>query len=142
MELNASAYSAMIKRGVVLLSSFEDIDHKKFFVVIGEGENDVVGFFFINSNINRYIGKIEKFRNMQMHIKHSTYPYFLTHDSFIGGHKLMKIPKSTLARQIQSGEAQYRGELTPEDLERLLDNLRSSSIYPATYKKTFFKPSE
>jgi hypothetical protein len=140
MDLNTATYGAMIKRGVVLIASFEGIDHKKFFVVVGEGEDEFVGFFFINSNISKRVERVEKYRNMQMHIKRASYPNFLTHDSFIGAHNLETISKSELTKQIQTGEAQYCGELTPDDLELLLYNVRRSPIYPELYQKTFFKP--
>ena len=46
----------LIKRGNIFLSGhFDNISHEKFFVIIGEDENDFVGFFFINSAINQYI---------------------------------------------------------------------------------------
>ena len=42
--------SLLIKRGVILHSTiFEYIDHGKFFVIIGEDEENYIGLFFINS---------------------------------------------------------------------------------------------
>jgi hypothetical protein len=140
MKLNEALHSAMVARGVVLIASFEGIDHKKFFVVVGDGGDSLVGFFFINSNISSYIRSKKKFLDMQMHVKRSCYPNFLTHDSFIDCHELHAIPKSKLVQQLQAEDAQYCGELTPDDLELMLDNVRNSTIYPDAYKKTFFKP--
>jgi hypothetical protein len=66
----------LIKHGVVLLSGeFENIDHKKFFVVVGKDENGFAGFFFMNSNINKYIQSNKSFFNMQMFIKQSEYDF-------------------------------------------------------------------
>lgn len=39
--------SVLIKRGVILHSTiFEYIDHGKFFVIIGEDEDNYIGLFF------------------------------------------------------------------------------------------------
>ena len=140
MELNTATYGAMVKRGVVLIASFKGIDHKKFFVVMGEnGEEEVVGFFFINSNVSRRVEQAADFMAMQMHIKRTSYPEFLTHDSFVSAHKMMKIPKVELSRQIQEGEAQYCGVLTQDDVDMLLNSVRNSAIFPESYNDTFFK---
>lgn len=40
-----------IVRGAILLGHFDDIDHQKFFVVIGENENQLIGFFFQYSQL-------------------------------------------------------------------------------------------
>jgi hypothetical protein len=139
MELNTVTYGAMVKRGVVLIASFKGIAHKKFFVLIGEGEDEVVGFFFINSSMSRYVEQVEDFMAMQMHIKRTCYPEFLTHDSFVSAHKMTKIHKGELIRQIQAGQARYCGELTQDDLAMLLSSVRNSVLFPESYKNTFFK---
>lgn len=53
MELPQKLTESVICRGAILHSTqFDDIDHGKFFVVIGVSQDCVVGFFFINSNIH------------------------------------------------------------------------------------------
>lgn len=53
MELPVNLVSTLIERGQILHSDiFDDIDHPKFFVVIGVSDKEVAGFFYINSNIN------------------------------------------------------------------------------------------
>jgi hypothetical protein len=140
MELNERLVGKMVQRGAVLLAAFEKIDHKKFFVVVGDDGKDVVGFFFINSKVAAFINSKQSFMDMQMHIKRSCYKDFLTHDSFIDCHKISKISKQKLVRQIKSGEAQYCGELTPDDVELMLENLRRSTIFSDGEKNVFFKP--
>ena len=50
MDIGTSVAALSIKRGTIFHSTiFEDIDHGKFFVVIGEDDRCLVGFFFINS---------------------------------------------------------------------------------------------
>ena len=44
---------AVIKRGTILHSDeFDYVDHGKMFVVMGEDDTQLYGFFFINSDIN------------------------------------------------------------------------------------------
>lgn len=51
-DLFVTAIADSIKRGDILLSEFDGIDHRKFFVVMGVSEDKICGFFFINSNIH------------------------------------------------------------------------------------------
>ncbi|MDR0711590.1 MAG: hypothetical protein LBF67_04500 [Prevotellaceae bacterium] len=139
MEIPAELYKEIIKRGAVLIGAFTGIDHKKFFVVAGES-GEMAGYFFINSNINSFVQSNKSFMDLQMPIKRSCYPSFLTHDSFIDAHELRKAHKSTLAKQLTSGKIAYRGMLSADDLEQLLEGLRSSPVYKKVDKDTFFKP--
>ena len=52
MEIPISFVEESISRGDILLSEFDGIDHRKFFVVMGVSKDKVCGFFFINSNIH------------------------------------------------------------------------------------------
>jgi len=131
---------ALIKRGYIFHShEFENIKHGKFFVIIGEDNNNFAGYFLINSNINPYIFKKPALFEMQMPVKMAAYSSFLTHDSFIACHEISLIPKSKLSKQISDGVAQYKGYLTKEDEERLLENLRNSDLYSEEVKNSFFK---
>ena len=50
MELPANLIESSITRGTILHSTiFEEIDHGKYFVIIGVSEEQIAGFFFINS---------------------------------------------------------------------------------------------
>ena len=62
MDIPNSLIESKIDRGVILHSTmFENIDHGKFFVIIGVNADYVAGFFFINSKINIHIeGKQEQ----------------------------------------------------------------------------------
>jgi hypothetical protein len=140
MELNDALYGSMIKRGAIFISgAFRHINHPKFFVVMGENEAQEVGYFYINSNVNRHVALNPERMAMQMHIKHASYPDFLTHDSFISGHKLATMPKSELSAHLKSGAASYKGELVVEDLERLLCTVRKSKLFSDEEKETVFR---
>jgi hypothetical protein len=49
------------------------------------------------------------------------------------------MPKSELTALLKSGAAVYRGELTPEDLERLLSAVRNSKLFTDEEKEIVFK---
>ena len=70
MDLPITAITQSIKRGDILLSDFDGIDHQKFFVVMGVSEDAICGFFFINSNIHRAI-----FNKQELLSKHPT-PFY------------------------------------------------------------------
>ena len=129
-----------ICRGTILHRMFETTipPKAKFFVVVGEDTNRIVGYFFINSNINRYVQRQQLLLDMQMPIKRNDYP-FLAYDSFIGAHELKTISKSTLAEELQSGNTTIKGRLTVVDMNRLLEAARSSDIFSQYEKDTYFK---
>ena len=131
--------NALIKRGTVFHScEFEQIDHCKFFIIIGEDKNNYAGYFFINSNININIRKNPELFNMQALIKKSDYS-FLKYDSYIDCHAISLISKDKLLRQIQNERTTFKGFLTDEDIELLLENLRKSDLYSEDEKDSFFK---
>lgn len=84
MELPAELLSTGVQRGTVLLSdSFEDIDHAKFFAVMGVYRDFIAGFFFINSRIHPVIQSKPAHFAMQYPLRKIDYP-FLRYDSFLG----------------------------------------------------------
>lgn len=79
--------SKLIIRGAIFRSNeFKGIGHPKIFVVVGEdSKNNVLGYYFINSNINENVIKNKKeIYDMQMFVKRVNYPTILKYDSFIG----------------------------------------------------------
>ena len=77
-----------IQRGTILHSTlFEYIDHGKFFVIVGVTKDYVAGFFFVNSNINKYIWSKPEQLAMQCVLRHSNYD-FLNYDSFLSAVKI------------------------------------------------------
>jgi len=130
----------LIKRGNIFHSyEFKNIEHGKFFVIIGEDNDNYVGYFFINSNINQNISKKTEFFEMQMLIKKSVYSSFLRYDSYIACHKISLISKNKFSEQLNKGIIQYKENLTKEDEERLLDAVRNSDLYSEMEKETYFK---
>lgn len=138
MDIGALA-EACIKRGAILHSrEFEDIDHGKFFVIVGEDKDDLYGFFFINSNINDYLQKRPALYQMQVPLDKEDYSDILTHNSFLDCHAITSISKSKLKNQFGTGKAQYKGNLTEDDLDIVMRTVRESDLFSDYEKETFF----
>ena len=129
-----------ICRGTILHRLFQTTTppKPKFFIVIGESETHIVGYFFINSNVNRFVQRNEAFFEMQMPIKRSDYP-FLRYDSFVGAHELNMIDKSVLSTELGTGATTIKGRMKLEDVNRLLATARTSDLFSQYEKDTYFK---
>ena len=77
MEIPNSLIATQVERGTIMHSTmFKNIDHGKFFVIIGISEEYIAGVFFINSNINIHLeNKPEQFA-MQYPMIPKTSPNF------------------------------------------------------------------
>ena len=138
MDIGALA-DVCIKRGAILHShEVEDIDHGKFFVIVGEDKDGLYGFFFINSNINDYLQKRPTLYKMQVPLNCSDYSDILTHNSFLDCHAITPISKTKLKNQFGEGKAQYKGELTADDLDIVMRTVRESDLFSDYEKETFF----
>lgn len=126
-----------IKRGAILHSNiFDDIDHGKFFVVIGVTEDCIVGFFFINSNINKFIENKPEQLAMQFPLQHKYYA-FLKYDSFICATKIRKLSRKDLAKSLTEGQTKIVGELMKEHIEDILEKARHSKLFNKKEKESF-----
>jgi len=137
MELPAGLIEHTIRRGTIIHSyGFTDIDHGKFFVVVGFNGESLVGFFFINSAINRMIFGKQRLLDMQYPMKQADYP-FLRYDSFLCATNIMTKEKSALATDIADGTASVVGEMQPVHLSELLSAARESDLFTDYEKATF-----
>lgn len=138
MDLPHQLLQQGIKRGSILLSdSFEDIDHAKFFAVMGVYEDKIAGFFFINSRIHPIVqAKTEQFA-MQYQLRKRDYD-FLRYDSFLSANDLLTRSTAYLAKTIQDGQTSIVGQLTDEDLTAVLEACRESKLFTAKEKRQFF----
>ncbi len=127
-----------IQRGTILHSTlFEYIDHGKFFVIVGVTKNSVAGYFFVNSNINRYIQSKPEQLAMQCFLKHSDYK-FLDYDSFLSAVKINEISCEKLAKSIIDGITKIVGVLRDEDMDNLLEKARNSKLFSKKEKEMYF----
>lgn len=108
----------------------------KFFVIVGEDDENYVGYFFINSNINRFIANNEAMYNMQMPVKPEDYT-FLNHVSFVDGHELATLRKIDLIHELSTGATQMKGRMRNEDMTMLLDAALNSPLFSEKEKEYF-----
>lgn len=138
MELPLQLLRQGITRGTILLSDcFEDIDHAKFFAVMDVYEDRVAGFFFISSRIHPIIESKPEMFAMQYLLRKRDYS-FLRYDSFLSASELQTRPVSALAASMQTGHTSIVGNLTPEDLNTVLETCRNSDLFTAKEKRQFF----
>ena len=137
MDIPKSLLSNTIERGVILHSTmFNYIDHGKFFVIIGITDEEVAGFFFINSNINKSIeSKNEQFA-MQYLMRKCDYR-FLRYDSFLSATKILKLPRKKIVDSISEGLTSIIGNMKEEHLNELLKSARESRLFSIHEKKSF-----
>ena len=138
MQLPDKAIEQQIVRGAILHSTmFEDIDHGKFFVIVGVTQESVAGFFFINSAINRAVmGKPEQLA-MQYPMRRADYP-FRKYDSFLCATTIVKRPRSHIVRTMQDGTTRFVGTMLDRHMDELLQAARASRLFSKADKETFF----
>lgn len=127
----------MTRGDIIHSSDICGIDHGKFFVVLGVTQTSVVGFFFINSIVNKYLENVPGQLELQLIIRPCDYN-FLRHDSFVCGSSLQEIPLNELDRQQQDGTAVFVDRLRDDDMKALMDVCRKSKLYTTRQKKLYF----
>lgn len=138
MELPIQLIQQGVKRGTILLSNaFEDIDHAKFFAIVGVYKNTIAGFFFINSRIHPIIQTKPELFAMQYQLRKCDYD-FLRYDSFIGANELQTRTIEALVKSIKDGQTSIIGALTEKDLTAVLEACRNSELFTAKEKLQFF----
>ena len=137
MDIPTSLLEQRIDRGAILHSTmFENIDHGKFFVIIGISPEFVAGFFFINSNINKYIESKPKQFAMQYPMRKADYG-FLRYDSFLSATNIEKIPRARLADTIASGITTFVGTMKEQHIKELLEKARTSELFSKVQTREF-----
>lgn len=137
MDIPSALIEIQIARGTILHSTmFQNIDHGKFFVIIGVSKDYVAGFFFINSRVNIHIEDKQAQLDMQYPLRKKDYS-FLHHDSFLCATKIEKIERSRLAETINSGITTIIGSMKEEHMEELLEKARESILFSKIQKKQF-----
>jgi hypothetical protein len=137
MEIPVSLIEGSIRRGVILLSEFNGIDHRKFFVVMGVSENKVCGFFFINSNIHSAIFNKQEQLNMQYPLLHKDYE-FLKYDSFLCASSVIERKLSDICVGILDGTTSVIGKMKEEHVSEVMEMVRASKIISDRHKRMFF----
>lgn len=138
MDLPLVLLNQTIKRGTILLSdSFTDIDHAKFFVIVGVFEDRIAGFFFINSRIHPIIFSKPAQLEMQFLLRKEDYD-FLRYDSYLGANEIIVREVSILSQSMKNGQTQIVGQLLEKDLLPVLEACRKSDLFTPKEKRQFF----
>lgn len=138
MDIPNSLISSSIERGCILHShGFTDIDHGKFFVVIGIKGNKVAGFFFINSSINHSLFNKPEQLALQYQLKKNDYS-FLRYDSFLCASSLLTMSLDELTEDIQNSTAKIVDKLKESHINEILESVRKSRLYSKAEKRDFF----
>lgn len=137
MDIPVTLIEGNIGRGDILLSEFDGIDHRKFFVVMGVSEENVCGFFFINSNIHPAIFNKQEQLNLQYPMLHRDYE-FLKYDSFLCASSVIERKLIDIAEGIKEGTTSIIGKMKDEHVSDVLKMVRASKVISDRYKKMFF----
>lgn len=138
MELPSELVKILVERGQILYSNiFVNIDHPKFFVVVGVTEDEVAGFFYINSRINTNVNTKEEQLRLQFPISKDDYD-FLSHDSYISATNVVTLPRDVIVRSMQSGQTLIKGKLLDNHMNDILNKVRSSRLFSKITKDRFF----
>jgi hypothetical protein len=138
MELPSELVKILVERGQILYSNiFANIDHPKFFVVVGVTEDEVAGFFYINSRINTNVNTKEEQLRLQFPISKDDYD-FLSHDSYISATNVVTLPRDLIVRSMQSGQTLIKGKLLDNHMNDILNKVRSSRLFSKITKDRFF----
>ena len=137
MEIPVEAISDSIQRGDILLSEFDGIDHRKFFVVMGISEDKVCGFFFINSNIHPAIFNKQEQLNMQYLLLQRDYE-FLKYDSFLCASSVIERRLVDISEGIRNKTTQVIGYMKEEHITDVIKMVRESRVISERHKRLYF----
>ena len=137
MDIPVSLIEGSIGRGDILLSEFDGIDHRKFFVVMGVSEEKVCGFFFINSNIHPAIFNKQEQLNLQYPLLHRDYE-FLKYDSFLCASSVIERRLNDISEGIRNRTTQIVGRMKEEHIQDVVEMVKASRVISERHKKLYF----
>ena len=137
-QIVGDLYQASLSKGDVFLSSFDGIDHEKFFVIAGLSQDKIfVCSVFINSNIPDFMFKKPELLNLQVPIKGAKYT-FLKHDSFVSCNTQQKFKFSDIYDWIENKKCKSIGKLDTEDLNNIQITLINSGLLTSKEMELYF----
>ena len=137
MDIPTSLIESNIRRGDILLSEFNGIDHRKFFVVMGISQDKVCGFFFINSNIHPAIFNKQEQLDLQYPMRHRDYE-FLKYDSFLCASSVIERRLSDISEGITNGTTVLIGHMKEEHISEVIAMVRTSKVISQRHKTLYF----
>lgn len=137
MEVPVGAIANSIGRGDILLSEFDGIDHRKFFVVMGVSEEKVCGFFFINSNIHPAIFNKQEQLELQYPLMSRDYS-FLKYDSFLCASSVIERSVADIFDGIRNQTTMVIGRMKDEHINDVVEMVRASKVISERHKRLYF----
>lgn len=137
MDIPVSKIESSIGRGDILLSEFDGIDHRKYFVVMGVSENRLCGFFFINSNINPAIFNKQEQLDLQYPLMHRDYD-FLKYDSFLCASSVIERNLSDIAEGLKNKTTTLVGRMKEDHVADVVEMVRASKVISERHKRMYF----
>lgn len=137
MDIPVSKIESSIGRGDILLSEFDGIDHRKYFVVMGVSENRLCGFFFINSNINPAIINKQEQLDLQYPLMHRDYD-FLKYDSFLCASSVIERNLSDIAEGLKNKTTTLVGRMKEDHVADVVEMVRASKVISERHKRMYF----
>lgn len=138
MDLPCQLFESQIKRRCIFYHKFDKIDHSKYCLIIGENEDDYIGLFFINSNINFKLNNKQVLLDLQYLLRKVDYN-FLKYDSYLSCTEIKTISKSKLLNSIESKSTTLKGNLLSKHLDEIMTLVRNSKVFSKVEKETYFK---
>ena len=122
-------FKKSLQKGAVFINKFNEIDHPKFFIIVGLSDDKVFTCsVYINSNIPPAIMNKQSLLDLQVPIKGSKYN-FLTHDSFVCCSTPLPIETENIQKWIEEAKTcSIKGQLDVEDLENVTTTLINSGL--------------
>lgn len=139
MEFPQAADLLLCRGSIFHGDIFLDIDHGKYFAVVGEDGNNLIGAFFINSEVNTNVIRTQEQHDLQIPLTNKRYPFLSKDHSFLNCADLVRIEKTSLKAYIDARRVTYRATLEEGDIDYILKKVRSSDLYSKAEKDTFFK---
>lgn len=137
MEVPVGEIANSIGRGDILLSEFDGIDHRKFFVVMGVSEEKVCGFFFINSNIHPAIFNKQEQLELQYPLMSRDYS-FLKYDSFLCASSVIERSVADISDGIRNQTTMVIGRMKDEHINDVVEMVRASKVISERHKRLYF----
>ena len=137
MDIPVSVIESSVQRGDILLSEFDGVDHRKYFVVMGVSKEKVCGFFFINSNIHPAIFNKQEQLDLQYPLLHRDYE-FLKYDSFLCASSVIERRLSEISEGIKNGTTSVIGKMKENHVTEVLEMVRASRVISNRHKELYF----
>lgn len=128
-----------LAKGEVFLNKFPEIDHPKFFIVVGLSDDKLYTCsVYINSEIHPSIKAKQELYNLQVPIQKANNG-FLSHDSYACCSTLLPIESNKINEWKNSGSCKVIGQVSEQDLEIITNTILDSNLLTAEEIEQYFQ---